>query len=485
MVQAKLENGNKVSPRRKRSPRLLDRAVSNLLHTWRDLTGRVGRLAHLEVWPDDNGALDAADMRRRLRDCLEQRGGEVSARARAAGLGRQYLLLSPADRKVFLSLLARDFDVDAAALDQAIQHFRSTDEPATVARRRLRAALRPPRVQLLRQFNTLQSGVKFLVDMRADLLAMPDPDPALRDLEYDLRELLESWFDIGFLELCRINWDSPAALLEKLGNYEAVHRLRGWRDMKNRLDADRRCFAYFHPSMPGEPLIFVEVALVSGLADNIQSLLDERAPLERATEADTAIFFSISKTQKGLAGINFGSFLIKRVVDALQQELANIKTFATLSPIPGFVSWFRRNGARDIGRILQPAEGKKLASLFPNAGSPAERVECLTKAEWLNKKSLSEALHPILLKLCAHYLLVVKHPRKARAALDPVAHFHISNGARVERINWMADTSRKGIAGSLGMMVNYGYRLGRIEANHEAYMEQGKIAVSRTLRSQL
>ena len=218
------------------------------------------------------------------------------------------------------------------------------------AERALRAALEPPRITLLRQFNALPEGVKFLVDRRAELIDLGQRDPVLHGLEEDLKRLLANWFDIGFLELKRITWESPAALLEKLMAYEAVHEIRGWTDLKNRLEADRRCFAFFHPRMPDEPLIFVEVALVSGMAGDIHALLDEAAPIGDPHSADTAIFYSISNCQRGLAGISFGDFLIKRVVDALATELPRLKVFATLSPVPGFRAWLEQQSQAAIRR---------------------------------------------------------------------------------------------------------------------------------------
>ena len=215
---------------------------------------------------------------------------------------------------------------------------------------------------LLRQFNALPEGVKFLVDRRAELLGIAGQDAALRGLADDLRDLLANWFDIGFLELRRITWESPAALLEKLIAYEAVHEIRGWTDLKNRLEADRRCFAFFHPRMPDEPLIFVEVALVSGIAGNIHALLDEEAPIGNPQTADAAIFYSISNCQKGLVGISFGDFLIKRVADALTAELPRLKTFATLSPLPGFRAWLAAEAERE-GVLLAARRGRCALSM--------------------------------------------------------------------------------------------------------------------------
>jgi malonyl-CoA decarboxylase len=293
-----------------------------------------------------------------------------------------------------------------------------------------------------------------------------------------LRELLADWFDIGFLELKRISWESPAALLEKLIAYEAVHEIRGWTDLKNRLEADRRCFAFFHPRMPDEPLIFVEVALVNGMAGNIHALLDESAPLGDANAADAAIFYSISNCQRGLNGISFGDFLIKRVVELLTAELPRLKIFATLSPLPGFRAWLTRERQRPD--LLLPAESKALAAVVGNGAAPPDMVQLLDRPGWHEDSELSAVMRDPLLRLCAQYLVLEKG-RGGRAA-DPVAHFHLTNGARVERLNWLGDTSEKGLQQSAGIMVNYLYRLDHIEANHEAYRGEGKVAASSAVR---
>jgi malonyl-CoA decarboxylase len=296
--------------------------------------------------------------------------------------------------------------------------------------------------------------------------------------------LLSTWFDIGFLDLRRITWGAPAALLEKLINYEAVHEIRSWEDMKNRLDSDRRCFAFFHPRMPDEPLIFVEVALVDGMADNVAVLLDEAAPLvDPAHNANTAIFYSISNAQRGLAGISFGGFLIKRVADLLASELPGLKTFATLSPIPGFRRWL--DAKLDAGEpLLLPAEARKLAEAT-KIGNDTESLRSVLNADWAGEPALAEALQPPLVRLCARYL--VNEKGRGDRALDPVAHFHLTNGARVERINWLGDTGERGMRASAGLMVNYLYELGRIEENHERYTGEGGVtassAVTRLLKS--
>ena len=282
----------------------------------------------------------------------------------------------------------------------------------------------------------------------------------------------------------RITWDAPAILLEKLIAYEAVHEIRGWADLKDRLDSDRRCFAYFHPSMPEEPLIFVEVALVRGMTDSVQALLDEDAPVGDAHDADTAIFYSISNAQAGLSGISFGGFLIKRVADHLAAEFKGLRTFATLSPIPGFMRWLAEQldlageGGADP---LLPVEWRTLSELPAPVTDPASFKALLALAQWPEDETLSKALKGLLMRLCARYLVDARRPDGR--ALDRVAHFHLFNGARMERLNWMADTSEAGLRRSAGMMLNYQYRLEDIGENHEAYSTQGKIATSSAIRS--
>jgi malonyl-CoA decarboxylase len=281
--------------------------------------------------------------------------------------------------------------------------------------------------------------------------------------------------------LRRITWEAPAALLEKLMAYEAVHEIRGWTDLKNRLEADRRCFAFFHPRMPDEPLIFVEVALVSGIAGDIHALLDEAAPIGNPQAADAAIFYSISNCQTGLVGISFGDFLIKRVVDALAAELPRLKSFATLSPAPGFRAWLRTEAAHD--KLLLAGEARAIRAL---SGDPDDDdadgllLHLLDRPDWHRDGQTAEVLREPLLRLAARYLL---HARAASGrAFDPVAHFHLSNGARVERINWLGDVSPKGLQQSAGIMVNYLYRLGDIEANHRAYRDDGRVVAASAVR---
>ena len=461
---------------------LLNRTLGRLRRALRDAAG-TARLRVTGQLRPDLPADDAIRIRRQIDACLEARGGEVSARARAADLAHTYLQLSPAGRVRFFRLLARDYEVDRGFVEQTIGRWQaagSSDSSLLKAESELRAALLPPRVKLLTQFNAVPEGVKFLVDLRGDLLPLARRHRALRSVDADLEQLLGSWFDIGFLELKRITWGAPASLLEKLIAYEAVHEIRSWADLKNRLDSDRRCYAFFHPRMPEEPLIFVEVALVAGMTPSIQALLDESAPAMPPEDADTAIFYSISNCQQGLAGISFGNFLIKRVVDDLRRDLPNLKTFATLSPIPGFRGWVQSRHQADSVGFSDAAEAQAVGALVPTAASPTEALmQVLERPDWNMDPPAAAALEGPLRRLCARYLASEKVDGRA---LDRVCHFHLSNGARIERINWLGDVSPKGLAQSAGMMVNYRYKLDEIEANHEAYTSDGTVALAGAVR---
>jgi malonyl-CoA decarboxylase len=459
---------------------VVDRTIGRLRAAWRDIAGQT-RSQSTPTRPE----LTTDDMERvreQLRACLAGRGGEVAARGRAAELGRTYLGLNADGRERFLRLLADEFDVDREAVARAAGEFlqAGAHRDKEFAEEALRTALEAPRRRLLTQFNALPEGVKFLVDMRAELMALARRDRALGGLERDLRALLRGWFDIGFLELKRITWNSPAALLEKLTAYEAVHEIRSWADLKHRLEADRRCFAFFHPRMPEEPLIFVEVALVKGISGNIQALLDESAPVDDPRDADTAIFYSISNCQRGLAGISFGNFLIKRVADNLAAELPQLKTFATLSPIPGFRAWLDARLAKQEAELLLPAEREALAALPGDKGAGG-LAGLLAEPGWQEDRETVDAMRATLMRLCARFLLAEKGAQGR--ALDLVEHFHLTNGARVERLNWLADLSPKGIQQSAGIMVNYLYRLAEVEANHEAYTGEARVAASSAVKS--
>lgn len=468
---------------------LFDRTVRNIRDVWRDMADRTSGIFSASPSP---GLVDkdVEPLKAQMRDCLEARGGEVSARSRAANLGRTFLSLNNRGRRRFLQILANDFDVNRTSVDQAVDalHSAGLDMAGRIeAEQQLRQALQPPRVRLLTQFNGLPEGVHFLVNLRAELLSFCKGDPALMALERDLKSLLSSWFDVGFLELREITWNSPASLLEKLIAYEAVHAIKGWDDLRKRLSSDRRCFAFFHPRMPSEPLIFVEVALVNGIAQNIQALLDEETPVLDPAKTNTAIFYSISNTQEGLTGISFGNFLIKRVVDQLTSEFKGLKTFATLSPIPGFMNWFDAK-MTSLGKdaeavLLSPAERKALSALRLDVEEGNAIQILLRLPAWHKKSEFAQVLKTPLMRLGAHYL--VEERRSNGTTHDRVAHFHLSNGARIERLNWLANTSTEGFAQSAGMMVNYRYKLDDIEANHEDYTGEGRVRVSSSVRSLL
>ena len=403
-------------------------------------------------------------LRQQLQECAVGYGGEVSARIRAARLGETYLRLDAGGRHEFLRLIALEFGPDPQAVNHAHAAYQAAIGMSEQwdAEAGLRAAMHSARIRVLTQFNALPQGVKFLVDLRADLLGFVDQDAELAALDRELEACLTTWFDVGFLELSRVTWSSPAALLEKLIQYEAVHEIRSWTDLKNRLDSDRRCYAFFHPRMPMEPLIFVEVALTDRLADSVQSLLDENAPVFNAQRADTAIFYSISNTQTGLRGVSFGNFLLKRVIDDLKRDFPRLKCFATLSPLPQLSSWVKRNPG-----LLENID-IDLASL--------------QSGEWAGNKSLARRLRDPLMQLAARYLHQTRQGTALSGPLDPVARFHLGNGARIERLNWLADTSPKGFKQSFGLMVNYLYNPDEIESNVEAFGSDGKIAASASVR---
>lgn len=451
----------------------LERAWTNLGRVWRRIS-QASR-ASLPTPAADLPDADVGGLRQRIEECIAARGGEVSSRARAAGVGEVYLTLSPKGRRRFLLLLASEFGVDHKRLVGMLAEVRSaqTADEQMAVRHRLREVLTPRHLKLLTQFNSLPSGVKFLVDMRADLLGHIRSEPRLRGLELDLKALLTSWFDVGFLDLERITWDSPAALLERLIAYEAVHEIESWEDMKNRLAEDRRCFAFFHPRMPEEPLIFVEVALVTGMSDRIQTLLEESAERTDPQQANTAIFYSISNTQKGLQGISLGSFLIKRVLDRLTAELPGLRTFATLSPIPDFGRYLRTRPLSELP--LSDEDRQRIAALSQGPVSESLR-NLLETPGWHRQKNVERTLEAPLKRLCADFLLT--GTRTKGRAPDRVAHFHLSNGARIERVNWLGDTSDRGLGQSAGLMVNYRYEPTQIEANHETYRTRGRAVAS-------
>lgn len=453
---------------------LVSRSLSKVRQLVADATGR----------DRETGVLNEREIdriRSQLGECAEGRGGEVSTRQRAARLADTYLRLDDGGRLAFLRMIALEFGPDPARIAAAHADYQAAVGSAGQwdAETRLRAAMRSRRLRILTQFNSIPQGVKFLVDLRADLLRFLRDEPMLKALDRELESRLTAWFDVGFLELQRITWSSPAALLEKLVQYEAVHAIRSWDDLKNRLDSDRRCYAYFHPRMPLEPLIFVQVALLEDLADDVQRLLDVEAPLADSGRATTAIFYSISATQVGLRGVSFGSFLLKRVIEDLQRDFPRLRTFATLSPIPGLVRWMERN-PDELFASFTAADWKRLASCDVD-GPQSPRFAAMFAGErtWLDDAEFSRALREPLQRATAHYLL---HGLRDGRPADAVARFHLGNGARVERINWMADSSAHGLEQSWGLMVNYLYDPERIESNVEAFATDGRIDASSAVK---
>ncbi|MBI1965108.1 MAG: malonyl-CoA decarboxylase [Betaproteobacteria bacterium] len=441
-------------------------AFERLRHWWRRLAASVfpGRDA---AGADRSTARLIEQLKPLLEASRVERGGEVPARERAARIAALYRGAGLAQRSAILNLITHEFAPDRDQLEQAIAAIQiaGSDAELSQAEARLRVALDAPRAKFFMQFNLLPEGVKFLVDLRADLLGLLPQEPALEVLQVELDGLLGIWFDPGFLELRRITWHSPALVLEKLMTYEAVHPIESWNDLRNRLDTDRRCYAFFHPRLPDEPLIFVEIALLKGFDGSMQTLLDEKAPVQDPRAADTALFYSISNTQKGLRGISFGNLLLKRVIEDLRLDLPELRVYATLSPLPRFRKW-----------LDQALAGKD--ALLP-AEEAARLAGTLAHPDWAGDPKLSAAMRLPLEKLCARYLLQEK---SGTQPLDPVAQFHLNNGARVNRIFWLADTSAHGMRQSHGMMVSYRYDLAEVDQNHEQFLNGGQIAASRRVR---
>jgi malonyl-CoA decarboxylase len=364
-----------------------------------------------------------------------------------------YRALAPTRREAFFASLATGFaPAPDAVLSAATQYAKAPTAEHLAA---LTAVVEPPRQELLRRVNRAPGGTAMLLSMRNDLLALRKGNPELAAVDADFLHLLSSWFNPGFLRLERVDWQSSAALLEKLIQHEAVHAIVGWDDLRRRVQTDRRCYAFFHPQLAGEPLIFVEVALVSEMADAIAPLIAAQPEAPLPANARTAVFYSISNCQPGLRGVSLGNFLIKKVVDQLRLELPQLKTFCTLSPVPGLAHWLAK---------APPAEGpwagarERTAAWIAQQGTPtAESLQHMDKA-----------LQADFASLCAHYLVHQSHAPLA----DPVARFHLDNGARLERINFAADLSRKGLKQSFGLMVNYLYEVTELEARHEQFAEK-------------
>ena len=412
----------------------------------------------------------ASDTRQDASELLELCEALLSGRGEASGIAIArdvfdgYHALDAAGQQSFFAALARDFGPDREKLSQAIESWRS--QPSDDDASDLHFASEPRRQELIRRLNRAPGGTSELVSMRADLLSLMKGNKDLAALDRDVVHLLSSWFNRGFLVLRRIDWSTPANILEQIIRYEAVHEIHDWNDLRRRIDPiDRRCYAFFHPQLTDEPLIFVEVALTETIPAAIAPLLAAERQLVPVERARTAVFYSISNTQKGLGGISFGSFLIKQVVEELRRELPKLDTFITLSPVPGFMQWLKQ--AEDV----------------PVSDEERTLLENLDRPDWFENAELTAQLRGVLEPLAAHYFLKAR-TSKGRL-IDSVARFHIGNGARLERIDWLGDLSPKGLRESAGIMVNYLYRLEDIEKNHEAYANDGEVAASSTVKKLL
>lgn len=395
--------------------------------------------------------------------------GEASGVAIARHILDSYKRLGASERRAFFAFLASDLRPDPETVRRAAEAFLAVSDEAHLAQ--LQRAVESPRQEFFRRLNLAPGATAEIVAMRRDLLALDEPDAGLASVDADLRHLLYSWFNRGFLVLRRIDWQTPAAILEKIIRYEAVHEIQGFDDLRRRLDpADRRCFAFFHPSLVDEPLIFVEVALTDDVPGSIQAVLNEARKTDAEVPAPTtAAFYSISNCQEGLRGISFGNFLIKQVVEELVREQPQLKTFVTLSPVPQFAQWLKDVLANESTDILSETDRVALQIL----GDPG----------WHEEPEEDESLKDTVIAMAAHYFLLAK-ARDGRPQ-DPVARFHLGNGARLERINWLGDVSEKGMREAHGLMVNYRYDLKEIEKNHEAYANDAVVAASRAVRQLL
>src|SRR6266404_3862371 len=406
--------------------------------------------------PGDPPRAAVRDARRAIWLChalLSERGDVSGARlareALAAYQGLEDLALG-----VFFDLLIKEFSPDPQDVVRVADAYRQ--DPSQPNLIRLQRAVEPRRQELFRRLNTVAGGTAVLLEMRRRVLKQLVERPHWVGIDADLAHLFNSWFNRGFLVLQRIDWRTSAIVLEKLIKYEAVHEIQGWPDLRRRLQADRRCYAFFHPVLPDEPVIFIEVALTRGVSTRVQPLLELNSEVADPASADCAIFYSITNCQEGLRGVSFGNLLIKQVAEDLGREFPRLKTFATLSPVPGFRQWL----------VEKSVECPALGELLARIDAPG----------WLDDAAAAAEIQRQLIRLCAHYLLYAK---QGRDPLDPVARFHLGNGARLERLNWLGDTSPSGMRRSAGLMVNYVYRLDEVERNHEAYAKDGRIAAAK------
>ncbi len=436
----------------------LSELILNITERGRGLLGRDER----KVDPGVGGLVG-------LCDALLSGRGEATGMAIARDVLDRFASLDKTAKLSFFQQLADRFGSDHQRLEAAIDVWRQ--DPSDERAADLHFNSEPRRQELFRRLNRAPGGTKALVAMREDILVLLSERPGLASVDRDFHHLLSSWFNRGFLMLRRIDWSTPAVILEKIIRYEAVHEIGDWNDLRRRIDQpDRRCYGFFHPALVNEPLIFVEVALTKEIPGAIGSILAKERGAITPDKADTAVFYSISNCQKGLRGVSFGNFLIKQVVDDLARDLPDLRRFVTLSPVPGFRKWLARFLKDEPLGILEAEQRAKL--------------ECLGTEDWFRDQKTADAIRAVLVPLASYYFLRAKNSRGE--PVDPVARFHLGNGARLERINWLGDTSESGLKAGAGLMVNYRYELRDIEKNHEAFANHGEIIassdVSRLLR---
>jgi malonyl-CoA decarboxylase len=396
--------------------------------------------------------------------------GEASGVALANEILGDYAALTIGPRIAFFEALATTFGHDRPRIDAAIAAWRESPSAANAAE--LHRAAEPRRLELIRRLNLAPGGTAALVRMREQLLDAMARRDDLGVTDNDFIHLFSSWFNRGFLVLRRIDWSTPAAILEKIIRYEGVHEIRDWEDLRQRIDLpDRRCYAFFHPALVDEPLIFVEVALTREIPTAIAPILSHKREVIEPERATTAAFYSITNCQRGLVGVSFGHFLIKQVVEEVSREMARMSAFVTLSPAPNFAQWLKRERANEASLALDEEDRAALAAL--------------DNANWWREPDVAATLHEPLLRAAAWYY--VRGRDRRGLPIDAVARFHLGNGARLERLDWLADTSERALAQSHGLMVNYLYDLDYIEQNHEAYAQQRAVvaasAVTRLVRS--
>lgn len=389
--------------------------------------------------------------------------GAASGMALARAVVSRYQSLNDQEKLSFFQLLLKDYGPDMKSIKKVANEFTINPDENSVDT--LRKSLKSKRLELFSRMNMAPDGTEAIVDLRKDLLQFIKNNPGLKAIDNDLKSLLKSWFNPGFLVLRRIDWETEASILEKIIRYETVHNIENWDDLKQRLVENRRCFAFFHPALEDDPLIFVEVALTKGIAGSMQAIFEQGT--KDNTKYDSAIFYSINNCQRGLRGIPLGNFLIKRVVAEIAQEIPSINKYSSLSPVTGFSKWLIKQ--TNLEKTQNPEIDKMMLML-------------LNKENWHKDTRAISKLKKRLLKACAHYLI---NEKKKGKPINSVARFHFGNGAELYRINWMGNTSAHGLEDSFGIMVNYRYDPRHIESNHENYVRYGELSVSKSAKALL